>query len=105
MLLRVARHEVARRRATLPHLRGNDLDDIAYEAADDALMSVLARLDDFRGMSRFTTWVYKFALLEVAVNYVAGLGRARGRSKPREWTRSSQLSASSPARRWNNGSS
>jgi RNA polymerase sigma-70 factor (ECF subfamily) len=66
-LLRAARYEVARRRATLPHLRGNELDDIACEAADDALMSVLARLDDFRGLSRFTTWVYKFALLEAAV--------------------------------------
>jgi RNA polymerase sigma-70 factor, ECF subfamily len=67
LLLRAARFEVARRRPTLPHLRGNDLDDIALEAADDALMSVLARLDDFRGASRFTTWVYKFALLEAAV--------------------------------------
>ena len=37
------------------------------EAADDALMSVLRRLDDFRGESRFTTWAYKFALLEAAV--------------------------------------
>jgi RNA polymerase sigma-70 factor (ECF subfamily) len=67
LLLRAARFEVARRRPTLPHLRGNELDDIALEAADDALMSVLKRLDDFRGASRFTTWVYKFALLEAAV--------------------------------------
>jgi RNA polymerase sigma-70 factor, ECF subfamily len=67
LLLRAARFEVARRRPTLPHLRGNELDDIALEAADDALVSVLARLDDFRGASRFTTWVYKFALLEAAV--------------------------------------
>jgi RNA polymerase sigma-70 factor (ECF subfamily) len=67
LLLRAARFEVARRRPTLPHLRGDDLDDIALEAADDALMSVLARLDDFRGLSRFTTWAYKFALLEAAV--------------------------------------
>ena len=67
LLLRAARYEVARRRPTLPHLRGNELDEIALEAADDALMSVLARLDDFRGASRFTTWVYKFALLEAAV--------------------------------------
>ena len=66
LLLRAARFEVARRRPTLPHLRGNDLDDIANEAADDALMSVLRRLDDFRGDSRFTTWVYKFALLEAS---------------------------------------
>jgi RNA polymerase sigma-70 factor (ECF subfamily) len=67
LLLRVARFEVARRRPTLPHLRGDDLDDIANQAADDALMSVLRRLDDFRGASRFTTWVYKFALYEAAV--------------------------------------
>jgi RNA polymerase sigma-70 factor (ECF subfamily) len=67
LLLRAARFEVARRRASLPHLRGDDFDDIANQAADDALMSVLKRLDDFRGASRFTTWVYKFALLEAAV--------------------------------------
>ena len=67
LLLRAARFEVGRRQAGLPHLRGDELDDIALEAADDALMSVLQRLDDFRGASRFTTWVYKFALLEAAV--------------------------------------
>jgi RNA polymerase sigma-70 factor (ECF subfamily) len=67
LLLRAARYECARRRPTLPHLRGNDLDDIANQAADDALVSILARLDSFRGASRFTTWAYKFALLEAAV--------------------------------------
>src|SRR5919109_1735435 len=66
LLLRAARFEVARRRPSLPHLRGDELDDIALEAADDALVSVLRRLDDFRGDSRFSTWVYKFALLEAA---------------------------------------
>jgi RNA polymerase sigma-70 factor (ECF subfamily) len=67
LLLRAARFEVARRRATLQHLRGNELEDIALEAADDALIAVLGRLDDFEGRSRFTTWAYKFALLEAAV--------------------------------------
>jgi RNA polymerase sigma-70 factor (ECF subfamily) len=67
LLLRAARFEVARRRPALPHIRGDELDDIAHEAAHDALMSVLRRLDDFKGASRFTTWVYKFALLEAAV--------------------------------------
>jgi len=67
LLLRAARFEVSRRRAALPHVRGEELDDLAMEAADDALMSVLRRLNDFRGESRFTTWVYKFALLEAAV--------------------------------------
>jgi RNA polymerase sigma-70 factor (ECF subfamily) len=67
LLLKAARFEVARRRAALPHVRGNDLEDLAVQAADDALVSVLRRLDDFRGASRFTTWAYKFALLEAAV--------------------------------------
>jgi RNA polymerase sigma-70 factor (ECF subfamily) len=67
LLLRAARFEVARRRSTLLHVRGDELDDLANEAADDALMSILRRLDDFRGASRFTTWAYKFALLEAAV--------------------------------------
>jgi RNA polymerase sigma-70 factor (ECF subfamily) len=67
LLLRAARFEVSRRRATMPHIRGDDLDDLATQAADDALMGVLRRLDDFHGASRFTTWAYKFALLEAAV--------------------------------------
>jgi RNA polymerase sigma-70 factor (ECF subfamily) len=67
LLLRAARFEAARRRATLTQLRPGELNEIAAEAADDALVSILARLDDFRGASRFTTWAYKFALLETAV--------------------------------------
>ena len=67
LLLRAARFEVARRRAGLPHLRGESFDDLAIQSADDALVAVLAKLDEFRGASRFTTWAYKFALLEAAV--------------------------------------
>ena len=67
LLRRAARFEVARRKAMLPHVRGGDLDDLAEQAADDALVSVLRRRDDFRGASRFTTWAYKFALYEAAV--------------------------------------
>jgi RNA polymerase sigma-70 factor, ECF subfamily len=67
LLMRAARFEVARRKAGLAHLRGEELDEIATQCADDALMAVLRKLDDFRGESRFTTWAYKFALLEAAV--------------------------------------
>jgi RNA polymerase sigma-70 factor (ECF subfamily) len=67
LLLRAARFEVGRRRATLPHLRGGDHDDLAQQSADDALLALLGKLDDFRGESRFTTWAYKFALLEAGV--------------------------------------
>ena len=67
LLLRAARFEVGRRRAALSRVRGEELDDIANQAADDALMAILAKLDDYRGASRFTTWAYKFALLEAGV--------------------------------------
>lgn len=76
LLYRAARFETNRRRASHPHLRG-DLDDIAQEAADDALLAVLTRLGDFRGLSRFTTWAYKFAIhhASVAVRRRAWQGR------------------------------
>jgi RNA polymerase sigma-70 factor (ECF subfamily) len=67
LLLRAARFEMNRRRASHPHLRGGDLDDLAHQAADDALFAILDKLDSYRGDSRFTTWAYKFALLEAAV--------------------------------------
>jgi RNA polymerase sigma-70 factor, ECF subfamily len=67
LLLRAARFEVRRRAAAFPQLRGNDLDDLAHQSADDALVAILGKLADFRGDSRFTTWAYKFALLEAAV--------------------------------------
>ena len=87
LLMRSARFEVARRRATLPHLRGSDLDDIATQAADDALMGVLRRLDDFRGASRFTTWAYKFALYEAAVKLRKRAWQGREIPlEPEEWT-------------------
>jgi RNA polymerase sigma-70 factor, ECF subfamily len=66
LLLRAARFEVGRRRATSAQLRGGDYDDLAQQSADDALVSILGKLDDFRGESRFTTWAYKFALYEAA---------------------------------------
>jgi RNA polymerase sigma-70 factor, ECF subfamily len=67
LLLRAAHFELGRRRGALAHVRGEELDDIAMQAADDALVAVLRKLDDFRGASRFTTWAYKFALLEAGV--------------------------------------
>ncbi len=62
LLLRAARFELSRR-----DVAPGEREDLATEAADDALMAVLAKLDTFRGASRFTTWVYKFALLEAGV--------------------------------------
>jgi RNA polymerase sigma-70 factor (ECF subfamily) len=67
LLLRACRHELGRRQAALSHVRGEQLDDLANQAADDALVAVLGKLDDFRGASRFTTWVYKFGVFEAGV--------------------------------------
>jgi RNA polymerase sigma-70 factor (ECF subfamily) len=66
LLLRAATFEVRRRRSRLPQLGGGDLDDLARQSANDALVALLGKLDDFRGESRFTTWAYKFALYEAA---------------------------------------
>jgi RNA polymerase sigma-70 factor (ECF subfamily) len=67
LLLRAARFEIRRRQAAFPRLSGADLDDLAIQSADDALMSILRRLGDFRGDSRFTTWACKFAIVEAGV--------------------------------------
>jgi RNA polymerase sigma-70 factor, ECF subfamily len=97
LLLRAARFEVARRRPTLPHLRGDELDDIALEAADDALVMVLAKLDQFRGASRFTTWAYKFAIFEAASKLRRrGWQRREIPLEPEDWRRFSDP-ACSPA--------
>jgi RNA polymerase sigma-70 factor, ECF subfamily len=62
LLLRAARFELHRR-----EVPPAELDDMAAQAADDAMVALLAKLDTFRGASRFTTWAYKFALLEAGV--------------------------------------
>ena len=67
MLLRVSRAEANRRRGSLPSEVLADVDDLCTQAANDALAAILRKLDSFRGASRFTTWVYKFAVLEVSV--------------------------------------
>lgn len=65
MLLRVAVHEAHRRRPAT-RIGGPELDDLAHQAADDAMVSLLAKLDTFRGESRFTTWAYRFVVLEIS---------------------------------------
>ena len=67
LLLRAARFGLGRRRAALAHVRGEELGDLAMQAANDAMVALLGKLDTYRGASRFTTWAYKFALLEAGV--------------------------------------
>jgi RNA polymerase sigma-70 factor (ECF subfamily) len=65
MLVRIAQGEV-RRRAPRLQLAGPELDDLAYQAAADALIAITGKLGQFRGESRFTTWAYRFVILEVS---------------------------------------
>jgi RNA polymerase sigma-70 factor (ECF subfamily) len=74
-LLRIARSEL-RRRAT--SIGGPEADDLAHQSAADAMLAILAKLDTFRGESRFTTWAYRFVILEVS----SKLGRHYWRGAP-----------------------
>ena len=65
LLLRIARGEVHRRSGQL-RIFGPELDDLAHQAAADALLAIAAKLGQFRGDSRFTTWAYKFVIFEVS---------------------------------------
>jgi RNA polymerase sigma-70 factor (ECF subfamily) len=71
----VARSELRRRRGHWG-IDGPELDDLAHHAAGDALLALLAKVDQFRGDSRFTTWAYRFVVLEVSMK----LGRHFWRS-------------------------
>lgn len=74
-LLRIARSELRRRGTTLPPA---ELDDLAHQSAADAMVAILAKLASFRGESRFTTWAYRFVVLEVS----HALGRQYWRGRP-----------------------
>jgi RNA polymerase sigma-70 factor (ECF subfamily) len=63
-----------RDRAAFPR---SDIDDLATEAADDALMVLLRKLDEYRGESMFWTWARRFAAVEAPVSIRRRVGRDR----------------------------
>ncbi len=65
LLVRIARAEVARRGPRL-RITGPELEDLAYQAAADALLAITGKIAQFRGESRFTTWAYKFVIFDVS---------------------------------------
>lgn len=65
LLLRVARGEI-RRRNSAGVITGPEVDDLAHQAAADAVLLITRRIDDFRGESRFTTWACCFVIFEVS---------------------------------------
>ena len=87
MLVRVARREAARRAPRL-QLAGPELDDLADQAAADALLAITRKLGQFQGESRFTTWAYKFVILEVSAKVGRRFWRRPGwRMDAEDWDR------------------
>lgn len=66
-LLRAAFHQVLRMRGALAGVGNDRIEEIANQAADEAMVTLLSKLSTFEGRSRFTTWAYKFAVLQSAV--------------------------------------
>lgn len=64
MLLRIARAELHCRKGQHP-VTGPELDDLARQAPDDALLAIITKLAQFRRESRFTTWACKFVIPRV----------------------------------------
>jgi RNA polymerase sigma-70 factor (ECF subfamily) len=69
-----ARFHIHLRATHLPDFPRSDVDDLAVQAADDALLVLLRKLDDYRGDSRFWTWARRFAELEAPVSIRRRLG-------------------------------
>ena len=66
LMVAAARHQVWRMRSMLPGADPRTCEDLAHGAADEALTTLLGKLHTFEGRSRFTTWAYKFAVLQAA---------------------------------------
>jgi RNA polymerase sigma-70 factor, ECF subfamily len=87
MLVRIAQRET-RRRGPRMLIAGPELEDLAYQAAADALMAITAKLSQFRGESRFTTWACRFVILEVSAKLGQHFWRRPDvRLAPEDWDR------------------
>jgi RNA polymerase sigma-70 factor, ECF subfamily len=76
-LQREAKFHVRQRVSALSAFPRSDIDDLATQAADDALVAILRKLDDYRGESQFLTWARRFAALDAQVSVRRRLGRDR----------------------------
>jgi RNA polymerase sigma factor (sigma-70 family) len=86
ILFRAARRE-ARQRGHYLRVAGPDLDDLACQAASDALLLIIRKVRDFRGESRFTTWATRFVVFQVI-------------AKLRQHVRRHRLSTALPSELW-----
>ncbi|ETK32760.1 hypothetical protein MPTA5024_28075 [Microbispora sp. ATCC PTA-5024] len=98
MVLRVARAETSRRAPRL-RISGPEFDDLAHQAAADAMMAIISKVEQFRGDSRFTTWAYKFVIFEVSGKIGRHFWRDPGvRLDTEDWDRLPERLELDPAR-------
>lgn len=75
-LLRAALVYLSRHRSDLAHFHREELQHLAEDWAQEALLAVMDKLHTFRGQSKFTTWTYR-----IVINLAAsGLRRRRWRA-------------------------
>ena len=87
LILKATRFEIDRCWESSSGLREDDRDDLANRSADDALVAVLDKLGEFRGTSRFTTWAYKFGLVEAGKRVRCRAWRGRDVPIEFDWPR------------------
>ena len=71
-LLRAVLVYLSRDRSDLAHFHPDELQHLAEDWAQEALVTIVGKLDTFRGQSKFTTWAYR-----IVINQAAGELRHR----------------------------
>jgi RNA polymerase sigma-70 factor (ECF subfamily) len=100
LLVRIAMDDVFRRGPRY-RITGPELNDLAHQAAADALMRITRKIRDFRGDARFTTWAFRFVVLEVSGKLGRHFWRASNtRFDLDEWATVPDRSGIDPASHW-----
>lgn len=100
LLVRIAMDEVFRRGPRY-RITGPELNDLAHQAAADALMRITHKIQEFRGDAKFTTWAFRFVVLEVSSKLGRHFWRAsNARFDLDEWVQVPDRSGIDPVTHW-----
>jgi RNA polymerase sigma-70 factor (ECF subfamily) len=84
--------------APRPAIAGPELDDLACQAAADALVAITGKLGQSRGERRFTAWACTFVMFEVSATTGRHFWRRPAvRFDAGDWDRLPDRSGSGPA--------
>ncbi|MFD7694558.1 RNA polymerase sigma factor [Streptomyces sp. NPDC059805] len=100
LLVRIAMGEVFRR-GSRHQIAGPELDDLAHQAAADALMRITQKIHGFRGDAKFTTWAYRFVVFEVSSKMGRHIWRiSHARFDMEEWAQVPDRGGADPVDYW-----